>query len=74
MASYAGLIWSFRAELPSGPAIVLVAGFISLLSLALGPVGARFSSFCQAGILKHEKCWRLWYKLGGFWPRPRLPI
>ena len=36
MASYAGLIWSFRAELPSGPAIVLVAGFISLLSLALG--------------------------------------
>ena len=41
MASYAGLILSFRAELPSGPAIVLVAGFISLslLSLALGPVG-----------------------------------
>ena len=39
MASYAGLILSFRAEPPSGPAIVLVAGFISLLSLALGPVG-----------------------------------
>ena len=39
MANYAGLILSFRAEPLSGPAIVLVAGFISLLSLALGPVG-----------------------------------
>src|SRR5262249_4518485 len=29
----------FRADLPSGPAIVLVAGFICFLSLALGPVG-----------------------------------
>jgi len=63
MASYAGLILSFRAELPSGPAIVLVAG-ISLLSLALGRC-ARFGSFCQAGILKREKCWRLWHKLDG---------
>jgi zinc/manganese transport system permease protein len=39
IASYAGLILSFRAELPSGPAIILVAGFIYLLSLAFGPVG-----------------------------------
>ena len=39
VASYAGLILSFSAELPSGPAIVLVAGFIYLLSLAFGPVG-----------------------------------
>jgi len=39
VASYVGLILSFRAELPSGPAIVLVAGFIYLLSLAFGPVG-----------------------------------
>jgi zinc/manganese transport system permease protein len=39
IASYAGLILSFRAELPSGPAIILVAGFIYLLSVALGPVG-----------------------------------
>ncbi len=39
LASYAGLILSFRAELPSGPAIILVAGFIYLLSVALGPVG-----------------------------------
>ncbi len=39
IASYAGLILSFRAELPSGPAIILVAGFIYLLSIAFGPVG-----------------------------------
>ena len=39
VSSYAGLILSFRVELPSGPAIILVAGFIYLLSVALGPVG-----------------------------------
>jgi len=39
VSSYAGLVLSFRAELPSGPAIILVAGFIYLLSVALGPVG-----------------------------------
>ena len=39
IASYAGLIISFRAELPSGPAIILVAGFIYVLSVGLGPVG-----------------------------------
>jgi zinc/manganese transport system permease protein len=39
ISSYAGLILSFHAELPSGPAIILVAGFIYLLSLAFGPVG-----------------------------------
>ncbi len=39
VSSYAGLILSFRAELPSGPAIILVAGFIYLLSVAFGPVG-----------------------------------
>ena len=39
ISSYAGLILSFRAELPSGPAIILVAGSIYVLSLAFGPVG-----------------------------------
>jgi zinc/manganese transport system permease protein len=39
ISSYAGLILSFRAELPSGPAITLVAGVIYLISLAFGPVG-----------------------------------
>ena len=39
VSSYAGLILSFRAELPSGPAIILVAGVIYLFSVVLGPVG-----------------------------------
>jgi len=39
ISSYAGLILSFRAELPSGPAIILVAGVIYLFSVVLGPVG-----------------------------------
>jgi zinc/manganese transport system permease protein len=39
ISSYAGLLLSYRAELPSGPAIVLVAGVIYLFSLVLGPVG-----------------------------------
>ena len=39
ISSYAGLILSFRADLPSGPAIILVAGVIYLFSVVLGPVG-----------------------------------
>jgi zinc/manganese transport system permease protein len=39
ISSYAGLLLSYRADLPSGPAIILVAGFIYLLSVALGPAG-----------------------------------
>jgi len=39
ISSYAGLLLSFRAELPSGPAIILVAGAIYLFSVVLGPVG-----------------------------------
>lgn len=35
-----GLLLSFHLNLPSGPAIVLVAGAAYLLSLALGPVGS----------------------------------
>ncbi|PWC39413.1 metal ABC transporter permease [Azospirillum sp. TSO35-2] len=35
-----GLLLSFHLNLPSGPAIVLVAGTVHLLSLALGPVGS----------------------------------
>lgn len=34
-----GLIWSFHAQLPSGPAIVLVAGAVYLVSLVAGPQG-----------------------------------
>jgi zinc/manganese transport system permease protein len=39
LAGYAGLLVSYHANLPSGPAIILVAGGIYLLSVALGPVG-----------------------------------
>ena len=38
-ASFAGLLLSYHFSLPSGPAIILSAGAIYLLSLALGTVG-----------------------------------
>ena len=37
LASYAGLLLSYHAELPAGPAIVLTAGGLWLGSLAFGP-------------------------------------
>lgn len=40
VAAYAGLLASFHAELPSGPAITLAAGVIYLASALLGPRGA----------------------------------
>jgi zinc/manganese transport system permease protein len=39
ISSYAGLLLSYRADLPSGPAIILVAGAIYLFSVVLGPFG-----------------------------------
>lgn len=39
-SGFGGLLLSFHFNLPSGPAIVLVAGGAYLLSLALGPVGS----------------------------------
>jgi zinc/manganese transport system permease protein len=38
-SSYAGLLLSYHANLPSGPAIILAAGLIYVLSIALGPFG-----------------------------------
>lgn len=40
LASVAGLLLSFHAGLPSGPAIILCAGGLYLLSLGFGPVGS----------------------------------
>jgi zinc/manganese transport system permease protein len=37
MASVSGLLLSFHADWPSGPAIVLVAGGLYLTSLLIGP-------------------------------------
>jgi len=39
ISGYAGLLLSYHANLPSGPAIILAAGFIYALSVALGPFG-----------------------------------
>lgn len=38
-SGYAGLLISFHASVPSGPAIILVAGGIYVLSVIAGPVG-----------------------------------
>jgi zinc/manganese transport system permease protein len=38
-ASFAGLMFSFHWSLPAGPAIILVAGFLYILSLLLGAAG-----------------------------------
>jgi zinc/manganese transport system permease protein len=40
LSSVVGLLASFHAGLPSGPAIILAAGALYLLSLAFGPVGS----------------------------------
>ena len=40
LSSYAGLLLSYHYSLPSGPAIILVAGLIYAVSLFIGPVGS----------------------------------
>ena len=39
LASFGGLVLSYHLDLPSGPAIVLVAGLIYLVSMLAGPRG-----------------------------------
>jgi zinc/manganese transport system permease protein len=39
ISGYAGLLVSYHANLPSGPAIILVAGVLYALSVVFGPVG-----------------------------------
>jgi zinc/manganese transport system permease protein len=39
LASASGLLLSYHLSLPSGPAIILVAGMVYALSLVIGPVG-----------------------------------
>ena len=39
ISGYAGLLVSYHADLPSGPAIILVAGTLYALSVVFGPVG-----------------------------------
>ena len=40
ISSYAGLLLSYHASLPSGPSIVLIAGCVALFSGLLGPIGS----------------------------------
>ena len=39
-SGWGGLLLSYHLDLPSGPSIILVAGAVYLLSMALGPVGS----------------------------------
>jgi zinc/manganese transport system permease protein len=39
VSGYAGLLLSYHANLPSGPAVILVAGAIYAVSVIIGPVG-----------------------------------
>lgn len=48
LAGAAGLLLSYHASLPSGPAIILVAGVAWLLSLCLGPNGGLVGRFVPA--------------------------
>jgi zinc/manganese transport system permease protein len=38
-SGYAGLVLSYHSGVPSGPAVILVAGLLYALSLAFGSVG-----------------------------------
>ena len=51
-ASYSGLIISYYFDLPSGPAIIFMAGAFYLVSLLLGPVGGALQNFLPH---KHRK-------------------
>lgn len=52
-SGYAGLVLSYRFNLPSGPAIVLTAGVIYLASLLLGPRGGLLSGLTNRRHLAH---------------------
>lgn len=43
LSSFIGLLFSFHFSLPSGPAIILVAGLAYVLSLIFGPAGVVFA-------------------------------
>ncbi|RAI59122.1 metal ABC transporter permease [Roseicella frigidaeris] len=45
LSAYAGLLLSFHADVPSGPAVVLAAGLAWLVSVLLGPVDGLLPRF-----------------------------
>ncbi len=44
-SAYAGLLLSYHANLPSGPAIILVAGGVYIVSVVAGPRGSLWARF-----------------------------
>ena len=44
-SGYAGLLLSYHADLPSGPAIILVAGGVYIVSVVAGPRGSLWTRF-----------------------------
>lgn len=44
-SGYAGLLLSYHANLPSGPAIILVAGGVYIVSVVAGPRGSLWARF-----------------------------
>jgi zinc/manganese transport system permease protein len=53
LSSIAGLIISYHANLPSGPAVILAAGFLYLLSLAIGSNGGLLRRYIRRPHLEH---------------------
>lgn len=47
IASFSGLILSFHADIPSGPAVVLIAAGMCLVSILLGPKGSLRTYFAR---------------------------
>ncbi len=48
LSSYAGLLVSYRADVPASPAIILAAGLVYILSVVLGPYGGLLQVVRQA--------------------------
>ena len=48
LSGLGGLLLSYHFELPSGPAIILLAGLVYLLSLLLAPVGGALPRYIRA--------------------------
>lgn len=53
LSSVAGLVVSYHANLPSGPAVILSAGFVYLLSLAAGSNGGLLRRYVRRPHLEH---------------------
>jgi len=53
LSSVAGLVVSYHVNLPSGPAVILAAGCIYLLSLAAGSNGGLLRRYVRRPHLEH---------------------